>query len=149
MAKRYPGFHKYVGLNGCYRVEYDGDVPVVEVYLRSVPSFEADSGDGELILPDPTNRRYPDIVFVLDEDEDYWTVVSMEVPSFGMDGVSEFLTALLAQDADLTQPDELLTTLQQLLEERDAVWGELPVDIETRYDAAKLTGRWLHYHPGI
>lgn len=150
MGTKYPGFREYVGLNGCYRVHPDDVEPTIDVYLRSVPVFEQD-GEGELVLPDPVNRSVPDVSFILDNDDGYWSIVSMEVPSFGMDGVNDFLQALMVNQEELGQPDDLLPLIQTLLDERGARWGELPIDLETEFDTHKLTDRedYFYIHPGI
>lgn len=147
MAK-YPGLQEYFGENGCYRLTYQDEEPTVDVYLRSVPSFEQ-SSTGQLILPDPAKRSYPDIRFGIDYDTDNWTIVSFTAQSFGLAGVSEFLVELLQQDKDLTQLDELLPELQNLLRQPNAVWGQLSSDLDSEYNMGQLHNVWLEYHPGI
>ena len=72
----YPGLQEYFGEGGCYRIGYTGDQPTIDVYLRSVPAFEL-SGSGQLILPEPSKRSYPDIQFMIDEDTSNWLIVSL------------------------------------------------------------------------
>lgn len=147
MAK-YPGLQEYTGLNGQYRIVYVDEEPVIEVYLRSVPALEQNSS-GQLYLPDPTERSYPDVVFVIDNNEDYWSIIGLEVQSFGLTGVTDFLASLLQEEGDLTQVDVLLPILQRLLSQRDAYWGDLPTDLERGYDTRRLHNVWMEHHPGI
>lgn len=147
MAK-YPGLQEYVGTSGCYRLTYIDEEPTIDVYLRSVAAFEQ-SQTGQLILPDPTERSYPDISFIIDEQVDYWSVISLQVDSFGLAGVNEFLSELLRQPGDLTQVDELLPKLQGLLNQSHALWGQLSQDLEGEHDTRQLSNVWMEYHPGI
>lgn len=147
MAK-YPGLQDYVGVSGCYRLTYIDEEPMLDVYLRSVAAFEQ-SQSGQLILPDPTERSYPDIRFIIDEQVDYWSVISLQADSFGMTGVNEFLSELLREPGDLSQVDELLPKLQGLLNQPQALWGQLPQDTESEYNTRRLSNVWMEYHPGI
>ncbi len=143
----YPGLHEHVGLNGYYKVNRAGENLTIDIYLRSVPAFEEKYG--KLILPDPVHRVYPDISFLVEDYDGYWSIVSMKVPSFSMDGVNEFLSVLLQYQEDLKQPDDLLPLLQMLLNEEGARWGQLPVDLEAELGTRKLSDTSFSYHPGI
>lgn len=144
----YPGLQEYFGENGCYRLGYMGEQPTIDVYLRSVPAFEL-SNSGQLILPEPSKRSYPDIRFVIDDDTSNWAIVSFNAQSFGLTGVNEFLAELLQQDRDLTQLDELLPELQNLLRQPNSVWGHFSSDLDSKYTQGQLHNVWLEYHPGI
>lgn len=144
----YPGLQEYFGESGCYRIGYAGEQPTIDVYLRSVPAFEL-SGSGQLILPEPSKRSYPDIQFIIDEDTSNWSIVSFTAQSFGLTGVNEFLAELLQRDRDLTQVDELLLELQSLLRQSNSVWGQYSAELDSKYTQSRLHNVWLEYHPGI
>lgn len=145
---KYPGLQEHVGVNGYYRVNRNGDNLTLDVYLVSVPSFEEEND--KWVMLNPTNRDYPDISFVIDNFEDYWTVVSMEVPSCCMDGVNEFIVALMQhQERSLNQVDELLSVLIELLDQKGAIWGRPPVDLEAARDVHKHNVATTMSHPGI
>jgi hypothetical protein len=144
---KYPGFEEYNGKNGRYKVNREQGESTIEVFLRSVSSFVRERNEWK--LSNIAERSDPDVLFRVEINDGYWNVVSMEVTSFCMGGVNEFVSELTSTQRDLSQPDELLVVMQELLDQPDAAWGELPIDLEVEMSVLKIGDKETQHIPGI
>lgn len=112
----------YCGKNGCYDFEEipDDDGWVLSIYLNSPIVFEQE--DGVLVRSTPQERGDPEIEFFIDKDGEDWYVNEMYIYGFGMEGVNEFASALLAK-GDLPDKNALFAAVESLLEQEGAIWG--------------------------
>lgn len=120
----------YCGKNGCYELEkVEDDEEVLGIYLNSPIVY--DDLDGEFIRTTATNRDCPEVEFNIQDasrysDKEEHIVTSMEVSGLGMDGVNEFVSALLKHD--INDKDDLIFAVKHLLNKDDTVWGVIKPD---------------------